>query len=96
MCIALHCLYDSARRRISPRPVQLYIARQFIGIFSFRQELFMEHGGPIKRAEVFYKQDGSSSGQAVRDAEFRSSPFFLPPSHSHLQRASMRRREPRR
>eukprot|EP00961_Rhodomonas_salina_P135930 1829055-Rhodomonas_salina.1 len=28
------------------------------------QELFQEHGGPIKKAEVFYKQDGSSSGQA--------------------------------
>jgi len=27
------------------------------------QELFEEHGGPIKKAEIFYKQDGSSSGQ---------------------------------
>lgn len=27
------------------------------------QELFEEHGGPIKKAEVFYKQDGSSLGQ---------------------------------
>jgi hypothetical protein len=29
------------------------------------QELFTDHGGPIKKAEVFYKQDGSSTGQAV-------------------------------
>lgn len=28
------------------------------------QELFTEHGGPLKKVEVFYKQDGSSSGQA--------------------------------
>jgi hypothetical protein len=26
-------------------------------------ELFEEHGGPIKKAEIFYKQDGSSLGQ---------------------------------
>ena len=25
-------------------------------------ELFTEHGGPIKKAEIFYKQDGTSSG----------------------------------
>lgn len=27
------------------------------------EELFEEHGGPIKKAEIFYKQDGTSSGQ---------------------------------
>ena len=27
------------------------------------KELFVEHGGPIKKAEIFYKQDGTSSGQ---------------------------------
>jgi hypothetical protein len=27
------------------------------------EELFQEHGGPIKKAEIFYKQDGTSSGQ---------------------------------
>ena len=59
---------------------------------SSAQELFMEHGGPIKRAEVFYKQDGTSSGQAVRGAVFRSS-LSCHRQFSHLQRESMRWRE---
>jgi hypothetical protein len=67
----------------TPLPYQFLVSRATKMCFEFmasRQELFMEHGGPIKRAEVFYKQDGSSSGQAVRRCPAQTSFIFpLPP-----------------
>lgn len=29
------------------------------------EELFTENGGPVKKAEVFYSKDGTSTGTAV-------------------------------
>ena len=46
------------------------------------EELFQEHGGPIKKAEIFYKQDGTSSGQGEvifkRRADADKVPICLP------------------
>lgn len=57
------------------------------------EELFTDHGGPVKKAEVFYKQDGSSTGQAVsirREAPrllLPSSPCFrAPPGNFRVRR----------
>jgi hypothetical protein len=62
------------------------------------EELFQEHGGPIKKAEIFYKQDGTSSGQGEvifkRRADADKVPICLPclrPSRSASANAMGRR-----